>query len=191
MVGRAHVSRLLIVIGLMLAIGGVGVRSQPAHAQIDISGQWAISFTGDFSGSCEAAFFQTGADLEVVARCSIVGEGELTGTIDPDTGAVSLAGNLGGFAVELTATASTDGDTLTGTWNAGGLDGTFTGTRTSTTPGPLSTPLPTATSTGFGLPLTGGAGPSGGTPVVPIALLITAGALSLAAGLRLRRSRER
>lgn len=197
-------SALLIAAAMALVFGAFAPRAERAYAGIDLTGQWELTFDGAFSGSCELAIFQTGADLQGTAGCSIIGDGKLNGTIDQTTGSFTISGNfddvagLGDITVELAGTASADGNTIQGRWNAlDSFSGTFTATRTSLTPrlidiGSGNGPTPPPNSDPQGLPSTGGATPSDGSGSLPLtALLVAGGTLALVAGWRLRHSKGR
>lgn len=133
---RSRLPRVLFL--LMLLVGAMAVvlsLTDRAEAQVDISGDWSFSIAGAISGTCRSAIFQTGSDLFAPTTCSVVGSGDLEGSIDPDTRAVSLAGALGGIDVSLEGVVSEDGNSMEGVWTAFVVfTGTFTGTRTSTVP---------------------------------------------------------
>ena len=94
-------------------------------APVDVTGAWRVTFSGVFSGACEAVVQQTGSDLAAVTQCDVIGSLHLSGTIDPATGAVSLRS-----LIDLDGVVSADGNSFSGTWDAFGLlSGTFTAAR--------------------------------------------------------------
>jgi hypothetical protein len=96
----------------------------------DISGRWTIDMPGSVSQVCAASIGQYGNELTVDMRCSLVGLGQLEGLIHPESGDFTLVGNISAARVSMTGTASTDGNTLAGTWMTHtGVSGTFTGER--------------------------------------------------------------
>ncbi len=117
-----------------------GTRATPAatptplptlSAPVDVSGTWRVTFSGIFGGSCVSVFEQTGSDLESAAQCDIIGGLQLSGTIDPTTGALSLRG--GGISLE--GAVHDGGDAISGTWDAFGfVTGTFTASRADDVP---------------------------------------------------------
>ena len=93
-------------------------------APIDTTGTWRISFTGVFSGSCDAVFEQNGEELIVIASCSAFGTLPFQGTLDPQTGEFRLSG-----LVSLEGQVLAGGDSLTSAWSAFGFGGSLTGER--------------------------------------------------------------
>ena len=124
--------RLLVAVAAAVVL--LAALSGRAEAQIDLSGDWNITFDGAISGSCTAAIVQTGTELFVALDCGI-GSGIGHGSIDPVTRSFDLSGPLV-FGVVLSGTASEDGNSISGTWDTGslGFSGTFAGNRASETP---------------------------------------------------------
>jgi hypothetical protein len=133
------------MVGLVLAFGAVlGWLAAPtAHAAVDISGEWTITFSGDVDTTCGATIVQTGDALDATLRCGLPDDGRLNGTIDPDSGAFNLELTFDPVFFNLAGVASPDGQTLSGSWHAVGFTGTFSGVRGTampTPPSPLSCP---------------------------------------------------
>lgn len=132
--------------------------SDHAQAQIDISGNWKITLSGDRSDTCTAVYSQSGSDLSSETDCEVYGSATLSGTIDPSTGSFHLTGGITNaqgttYQVDVLGTASLDGNSISGTWSLPdlGFSGTFVGVRQTApgtpSPSPTSPPLATPTAT--------------------------------------------
>lgn len=193
---------LALVLAVLLLAGG------RAQAQIDLSGTWDVTITGDRSDTCTSAYTQDGTALHTDTVCATYGAGPFDGTIDLSTGVFGLSGTLTNelgtaYQIDVLGTASPDGNTIGGAWSvpAESLSGTFVGVRQ---PGP-ETPSPSPTAAASGTPALAptatpgagavilpdtGSGPGGGSgnlPVVPLLGLGAAAPALCALGLRLRR----
>lgn len=95
---------------------------------VDLSGTWEIQVFGLFGGTCVSVIEQDGNDLEVVAQCNIIffGSFSMSGSIDPLTGAFTVAG----AGLTLEGLVGADGNSFSGTYDALGLlSGTVEGQR--------------------------------------------------------------
>lgn len=139
---------LLLAVALWLRAGGASGNVPPA--ELDVTGTWNVTFSGDFSFSCEVQFQQDGDDLSGTYNCPNVGQDTFSGTIKqqgPDV-VFTLHINAFGSSVTLNGTISSDGNSSSGTWGFGIYDGTFSGSRKGApTPAPTATSQPTATNT--------------------------------------------
>lgn len=132
-------SSLVIGAVLLAAVLAVAARQTTAQGNIDLSGSdWQIEITGAVSLSCTANLVQNAGTVSVQMDCPALGIGNFSGTIDQKSGAFAALGRII-VPVSLSGTATTDGQSFSGTWDAGFIgSGTFTGTR-----GASSTPTPT------------------------------------------------
>jgi cysteine-rich repeat protein len=117
--------RLLFATLLLLAT------KSPAAA-IDLSGNYVVYVPV----SCSFSFAQTGTTLQLSGSCSIPGGSypvSASGTVDPITGAFSVAGELTGACSGLVISGTGNGEEFTGTYTAtSGLcasGGTVSGTK--------------------------------------------------------------
>lgn len=197
--------RLLVAI-LMALVAALVALPSPVAAQIDLSGEWNLTLTGDVNTfePCETTVEQIGVALTFVVSChQPIGSGTLTGSIDPDGGDFDVSGILsgivGGFLFEFTGKTAPDGSSFQGPWTISSVPafGQFSGQRKEQptpppTNTPSATPTPTPTPTGTPVPPTpiGGIGifpgiggtPSGGNGGVlaEVAAAVSAGAVALA-----------
>ena len=151
---RTSRARLLVVIAAtaaaVAALALMSLTARPAHAQIDLTGDWNVTFDGIyFVEQVSLEVTQSGADLTIDLG---FGDAQLNGTIDKGTGAFSVSGCPGDcLGLSMTGTTSPDGNSMSGSFSAGiGDSGSFTGTRkgaetatpTTTLVPPGSTPPP-------------------------------------------------
>ncbi|MCI0777166.1 MAG: dockerin type I repeat-containing protein [Chloroflexi bacterium] len=132
---------ILVAVSLLAVLGP----ATPAQAQIDISGEWNFEILGfgPEAIACPSTIEQTDATFTVDTSCTDLGFGTFVGEIDVETGEFTATGNITGMPIELAGTASQDGETIEGTWDASsfGFSGTLSAVRKP--PGPAPTPLPT------------------------------------------------
>ena len=132
---------LLLAVSLLAVFGPAA----PATAQIDISGDWNFDILGCGPGTvaCAATIKHAGDTFTIDTTCTDVGFGTFVGEIDVETGEFTASGNIGGIPIEIAGTASSDGATIEGTWEATsfGFSGTLSAVRKP--PGLAPTPLPT------------------------------------------------
>ena len=112
---------------------------------VDLTGTWNVELTGDYVDTCIYVLAQDGlATISGSITCIALGSGTFTGTVDG--GSFTLNGSLSDGI--FTARGTSDGTTLTGTWNASpsGASGTLTGSvRTSEVLGVVNIPHPETT----------------------------------------------
>ena len=132
---------ILVAVSLLAVLGP----ATPAQAQIDISGAWDFEILGFGPEAipCPSMIVQNGATFTIDVECRNIGFGDFVGDIDVETGEFTASGTIASLPIELAGTASPDGETIEGTWDASsiGLSGTLTATRT----GPVQTPTPLPT----------------------------------------------
>ena len=145
--------------------------TQPAL--IDISGQWnTFTFGTDFS--CSITITQTGGSYTLSGPCQSGGGPvnaiSLDGSIDTATGAFAGTGILPGTcsSLSVSGTATSDGNSLSGTYQCDRTPGDFTGTRSA-----IFTPTPTSTQQVSPLPPTPTPQPTPSGPAV-VAQAVTA-----------------
>ncbi|MCI0856105.1 MAG: hypothetical protein J4N98_05410, partial [Chloroflexi bacterium] len=132
---------ILVAVSLFAAFGP----ATPAQAQIDISGAWDFEIFG-FGPEpipCPSMIVQTGATFTIAVECTSIGFGDFVGEIDVETGDFTASGDIANIPIELAGTASADGETIEGTWDASSVG--FSGTLTATRTGPVQTPTPLPT----------------------------------------------
>lgn len=169
-----------LVVAILMALAGALVAlPNPVASQIDLSGEWNITLTGDVNTfkPCETSVEQIGVALTFVVSCNQpIGSGTLTGSIDPDGGDFDVSGILsgivGGFLFEFTGKTAPDGSSFQGPWTISSVPafGQFSGQRKevptptpTATPTDTPTPTPTPTPTGTPVPPT----PIGGFGILP------------------------
>lgn len=132
---------VLLAVTLVALFGDV----TPARAQIDISGEWNFEVFGfgPVAVPCATTIEQTDTTFTIETECTNVGPGSFTGTIDIETGEFTASGSIAGIPIELAGTASPDGQTIEGTWNASVIG--FSGTLTAERSGPVQSPTPLPT----------------------------------------------
>ena len=132
---------ILVAVSVFAAFG----QATPAQAQIDISGTWNFDVLGFGSDPirCPSTIEQTDPTFTIDTNCTDFGFGSLEGEIDVETGEFTASGNIGAILIEMAGTASQDGETIEGTWEATsfGFSGTLSAVRKP--PGPTPTPLAT------------------------------------------------
>ncbi|MCI0856104.1 MAG: dockerin type I repeat-containing protein [Chloroflexi bacterium] len=132
---------ILLAVSLLAVFGP----ATPAQAQIDISGDWNFDILGFGPGTvaCAATIEHAGDTFTIDTTCTDFGFGSFEGEIDVETGEFTASGNIGGIPIEIAGTASSDGETIEGTWEATsfGFSGTLSAVRKP--PGLTPTPLPT------------------------------------------------
>src|SRR5262245_51438653 len=97
-IGRFVVATVLVVLGT----------PSPAAA-VDLSGDYVVSTPVP----CRFTEVQTGTALRVTGSCSVGSTSyplSLTGTVDPDTGAFSISGELRGLCADLVCSGTGDGE---------------------------------------------------------------------------------
>ena len=133
---------LILVAVLLLTVFGPAT---PAQAQIDISGEWNFDVFGFGPDPlpCASTIEQTGETITIDVECTNVGFCSFVGEIDIETGEFTASGDIAGVPIELAGTATSDGGTIEGTWDAAviGFSGTISAVRKP--PGLTPTPLPT------------------------------------------------
>ena len=122
----AAVLGAIVLAGVLLSLG----RQAGAQNEIDVSGDWEITLGGTLSGSCHAGAVQRSDNLFLGGGCTLTTPLMLEGQIDRRTGELSVTG----LGIAASGQASKNGDSMSGTWTAFGLSGTFTGTRVDVTP---------------------------------------------------------
>ena len=176
----------IALVGAALAAAlGLAVQDNRAAAQVDISGEWNVTFSGDISTfeSCPSVISQSGNSVTISMACAPpLDSGSFSGTIDPSTGSLDLTGFLSGFEWSLTGTASPQRDLISAAWSIDIVPafGQMTGTRKLPPP-----PPPTALGGSAELPDIAEApletaGPTAGA-FAGIAVAITMGALAAGA----------
>ena len=107
---------ILVAVSLLAVLGP----ATPAQAQIDISGEWNFEILGfgPEAIACPSTIEQTDATFTVDTSCTDLGFGTFVGEIDVETGEFTATGNITGMPIELAGTASQDGETIEGTWDA-------------------------------------------------------------------------
>jgi len=125
------IPRLLITLGVGVSLALVAF---PAQAQIDMTGQWLLHADLDSSSlidDCLWTVTQTGSDLVADASCDLAGAGSHVGAVNPYTGDFTVEGTYTNECqIRIIATATVDGDTLSGTFDCDGWYRSDTGTIT-------------------------------------------------------------
>src|SRR5262249_55849364 len=111
--------------GLVGAMLGAFGKPAPAVATIDMNGVYvAVEFP------CRYTFVQTGTSLTVSGPCSTQNAAlNLTGTIDPDTGAFTVNGDAIPRCNQLSLSGTTDGEMFTATYVCDGGSGPVTASK--------------------------------------------------------------
>ncbi len=133
----------------------IGIQSRGASADVDLTGTWNIDIGSGTSTCSGATFTQSSLTLTISGSCSLLGSVNLTGGINPVSGAFNLAGTSSSVCagVSMIGTSAPDGNSISGSANCGGFgDFDFTGTRVpvvspSPSPSPSPTPDPTPCAT--------------------------------------------
>jgi len=98
-----------------------------------LAGKWSGTFAGSAAGSWVAEFTAAGEGITAKARILVLGAGGIEGqgraTLACEKGRVILtgAGSSDGHSADFTGVAHSNGRTLTGTWRAGQIGGTWSG----------------------------------------------------------------
>ena len=131
--------RLVGVLGFFLgwsltsALVAASPPAATAQAQeVDLSGDWRVTFDGFLSGTCVARFDQTGTALTVDAVCDALGNGSFQGTVDIHAGIFALEGDLPLVpTVSVEATLLEGAQRFAGTWSVDDImmEGTLQGER--------------------------------------------------------------
>jgi hypothetical protein len=124
--GETMVREVPSTVRRLLAAFILAVASNPAGAAIDLNGPWSLDIAwGSFPpGGCVVTVAQTGSALEISGCVS------LSGTIDPDGGALAASGSASGCpSLSISGTAALDSSGFSGTIECDILDGTFVATR--------------------------------------------------------------
>src|SRR5262245_54544107 len=107
----------------------------PARADVDLTGNFHASAVAlGFPIECSIDITQAGTMLSATGTCDLVGAISLTGTIDPMTGVFSASGNAAAICpmpdtLLISATATLDSSSFSGTVNCASLMGTVFGCR--------------------------------------------------------------
>jgi len=121
-----------LLVPLVVAAALIALPAERAAALTDISGTWNITLLHpDVVGSiaCSAVIAQPGSTLSASMTCTGLGSGTLTGSINTSSGAFTLSGPLGGYTMNMSGTATPDGNSMNGTFTLPPIpsNGTFSG----------------------------------------------------------------
>jgi hypothetical protein len=97
----------------------------PTPPPLNTTGRWVLGFSGSVSGTCLFDFSQSGSSLFATSNCPLFGVLEMSGGIDPSTGAFSLSG------ADLSLSGVATNSTMNGGWGSPTGSGSFTGTKSN------------------------------------------------------------
>jgi len=127
-------NRFKLMSGVLVAVALLAVQAQSAHAQVNMTGTWALEVDVDGAiSNPELELEQSGMALTGHYTSAQLGEADVTGTIEGSTVTVIFEANLAGQALpgEYTGTVDANG-VWSGTFDLAGLaGGTFTATKAS------------------------------------------------------------
>ncbi len=121
--------------GAWLAVAVVALLVAPSAAlgDVDLSNGWLVRFSAIQTIECDLTFVQSGSGLTATGDCrGFASHASFSGTVDPQSGAFSLAGSIWTTApfpfvyVSFAGAPSGGGGALTGTATVDGYPGTFT-----------------------------------------------------------------
>jgi hypothetical protein len=117
-----------------VAFGTLLIGGRPARADFDLNGNWETgAVVLNFNVLCNIDITQVTTSLTLTGTCDLAGAINLTGTIDPMTGAFTLSGSAAAICTmpgSLTITAqASDNANFSGTLDCNGLTGGLVGSR--------------------------------------------------------------
>jgi hypothetical protein len=130
---QSAVRQVIVVTVLVLAcVAGSAAAQNPPQKKVDVTGAWAFQVqTEAGTGTPQVTFKQDGERLTGRYSSAVLGEADLTGTVNGQAIQFSFAASVQGNSIELTFNGTVeDNDSMKGKVTFTGFgEGTFTGRR--------------------------------------------------------------